>query len=137
MMSQAQQHQQEKADKLAVEITGCLERSKALETENQQLKQMLSNLVNRFSLLGMAFTGNQMANSARVGNDWTGGTTASPPTSDTTASGGSVTSASRVSSLDLFPPCTPVASRTNCSDPFATQLQHSTNCSDIFSMLPE
>jgi hypothetical protein len=57
MLSQIQTKQKEKNLKLVEEVAKCHEKQRALEAENEKLKQVLQGLAARFSLLGQVFTG--------------------------------------------------------------------------------
>jgi hypothetical protein len=60
-MSQIQAKQKEKNQKLAEEVATCREKQRALEAENEKLKQVLQSLADRFSLLGQVFSGKDAA----------------------------------------------------------------------------
>eukprot|EP00441_Pelagodinium_beii_P036545 CAMPEP_0197650734 /NCGR_PEP_ID=MMETSP1338-20131121/31123_1 /TAXON_ID=43686 ORGANISM="Pelagodinium beii, Strain RCC1491" /NCGR_SAMPLE_ID=MMETSP1338 /ASSEMBLY_ACC=CAM_ASM_000754 /LENGTH=361 /DNA_ID=CAMNT_0043225201 /DNA_START=93 /DNA_END=1178 /DNA_ORIENTATION=- len=51
MLTQVQQKQQDKSEKLAQEVSQCLERQRALEEENRKLKQVLEVLAQRLALI--------------------------------------------------------------------------------------
>jgi hypothetical protein len=53
MLTQVQQKQQEKVELLTQEVTECLQRTQALEKENESLKQAVATLIARLSLLGL------------------------------------------------------------------------------------
>lgn len=55
MLTQVQQKQQEKADKLAQEVSQCVERQYGLEEENRKLKQVLEVLAQRLALISPGF----------------------------------------------------------------------------------
>lgn len=57
MLGQVHQRQQKKADELSLEIGRCIEKQRGLEAENEQLKQVLSGLAARLTLLGTTFGG--------------------------------------------------------------------------------
>lgn len=52
MMSQAQLKQKQQSDQLTVEVSRCLDRQQELEAETTQLKQVISELNSRLSVLG-------------------------------------------------------------------------------------
>jgi|EP00927_Polykrikos_kofoidii_P009105 hypothetical protein len=54
-MNQSQQRQAEQIEKLSAEVSACLERQKQLEDENEQLKQTLAKVTERFSMVGALF----------------------------------------------------------------------------------
>lgn len=72
MLNQVQQRHQERNDKLNAEVSQCLERQRALEVENEQLKQVLADMTSRLTLLcDRAGTGGGCMNSTgttSVGN---------------------------------------------------------------------
>mmetsp|Transcript_95511 Transcript_95511/g.275167 ORF Transcript_95511/g.275167 Transcript_95511/m.275167 type:complete len:441 (-) Transcript_95511:225-1547(-) len=57
MLVQVQKRQQESNDRLSGEIAKCLEKQKALEADNEQLKQVLLTLSQRLGMLSVAFAG--------------------------------------------------------------------------------
>lgn len=106
MMSQVQQKQQEKVDSLSSELTRCLERQRALEVENEQLKQVFASLAGRLSLIGAAFS--------MPGTHCGGGCATLSPGS-TTATGSRTPSTQTRSSSELFTP----SGLTGAGDAFA------------------
>jgi len=57
MFTQLQTKHKERLSKLGDEVGKCCEKQRALEAENEKLKQGIQNLASRFSMLGDAFNG--------------------------------------------------------------------------------
>lgn len=94
MLGQVNQRQQKKSDELSTEISLCLEKQRTLEAENEQLKQVITGLAARLSMLGSAFGG-------------LGSPGCCPPSEGPTTAGSSVASASpgtRTSTDSLYSP---------------------------------
>jgi len=56
MVSSIQTKHKEKTQALSDDLAECLKKQQAMESENEKLKQVLANLVSRFSMMGSCFT---------------------------------------------------------------------------------
>jgi len=130
MLSQVQQKHHEKTEKLATEVSKCLERQRALEAENEQLKQVVASLASRLALLNAIIGG--------TGGSGDGGlpeanlVRAHSPARGCTASPGATTAAGGSSIASVTPPQT----RGSSTDTL-TPLQGSAGGGDGFAPLPE
>lgn len=90
MMAQAQLQHHQHNEKLATELTLCLERQRVLEQQNEQIKQIISDLASKLSVLGSGFTATALCGSSPGGLK-------SPASVTTNAGGSSAASASPLS----------------------------------------
>mmetsp|Transcript_16398 Transcript_16398/g.42355 ORF Transcript_16398/g.42355 Transcript_16398/m.42355 type:complete len:402 (-) Transcript_16398:302-1507(-) len=112
MLSQVHQKQQKKADDLSAEITRCLEKQQTLEAENEQLKQVLTGLAARLSILCPGPFGGH-------------GLCSAPSPDASTNAGSSVASASpgtQTSASDLYSPAGGAAGPLTGGDSFSAPL---------------
>jgi hypothetical protein len=123
MLTQVQQRQQDRNDKLASEISACQERCRAMEAENEQLKQVLTSLGRRLALLGPAFGGASVPGC--TGSPGGGG-------SATTATGGGAGGGS-----SLTTPSPAAARNGHSSDIFTPGQAAASSCEGAFVPLPE
>eukprot|EP00442_Polarella_glacialis_P047992 CAMPEP_0115156548 /NCGR_PEP_ID=MMETSP0227-20121206/68509_1 /TAXON_ID=89957 /ORGANISM="Polarella glacialis, Strain CCMP 1383" /LENGTH=370 /DNA_ID=CAMNT_0002567743 /DNA_START=22 /DNA_END=1134 /DNA_ORIENTATION=+ len=104
MLTQVQQKQQDKVEKLSSEMSRCLERQQALEKENEQLKQALALLVARFQIGGAGSMSGPSGSQTPISSGGGPGCSPSPPQTGTTLGPSSNSPNTRGSASDLFTP---------------------------------
>jgi hypothetical protein len=118
VLTQVQQRQQDRNEELAMEISACQERQRAMEAENEQLKQVLTSLARRLALLGPAFGGASApppgCTASPINSTATAATTA---TGGGAGGGGSSLPSPSPAAADLFTPVH-TAAPSGCEGPF-------------------